>query len=361
MCGALTFAATPPPLRRTNQHRRTRRINTQRHSHHSNTRCRRIKDANGIPLQPDLILAGQGEGKRIWVDAKSHAYTSSYSDATRKWNPIESRKNSKKVSLHRQFYLDRFASAQTLDTEFWANAKLTKLGGAETGEAALPYRPATIKWWYQVWDDQEKREYHPPRNKGDTTKPTPIPVPLHTSWLKPSELVKLTPRFEALQKYLTSLPDTHVDVIQLTLGMKDIHAENNTYQGQQVGKNNRDIAPFTLPFALAQVAGSTAKEKAIDAMMAKLVPEKYRKWITKENLTEEDIKAMRAELEKEVDRVFGVFADAVNAADRFTPEWWKRIEDKAGDYIDGAVGDDLLEKLGNIELPEGLGFCTGEE
>ena len=136
-----------------------------------------------------------------------------------------------------------------------------------------------------------------------------------------------TEEYRALQTYLTTLPRTgNANVFQATLGMDEVIKENKQYQAQQVGRNDRVIVPFTLPFALKQIAGETIKDEVINKLQKEFLPEEYRQWLDGD-LSAEDLKAMRERLQAEIDKLIGPIAKVMNKLDEYTPEQYKEFED----------------------------------
>jgi len=312
--------------------------------------------------RPDLILAGDGVGQRIWVEGKSWLYNSDRYGTSRlntkvfkKYDPVKEGKHSHIENAHRQFFQDRIASAGTLNTEFWNVS-----GAGALLPAVKALRPTSHKTWIQVWDwegSDNKRTYYeykkgaPPR-RIRTINP-------HTAWMTTNQAQSgaLTSHFKNLQGYFTELPKTTSGVFKATLGMADPVTNNEAYTRGQKGQK-KDIAPFYLPDAILQVANQSAKDLVMKKIQDELLPEEYKQWLNGD-ISEESLAEIRMRLILETERILGsagtVLREMRELKDK-SPDWVKwtlqkidDAEESMADYVDGWAGEELMEYIGSID------------
>jgi len=114
-----------------------------------------------LQRKPDLVLEGDGSGKRTWVEFKSWKYnrTSSsggpvYLDGDdlnkkvfKQWNGVSTTKQTGyTASANHQHFLDFAASSNVLANEYWADQ------GADYQE----WKPKKHTTWMQIWQDGEE-------------------------------------------------------------------------------------------------------------------------------------------------------------------------------------------------------------
>lgn len=76
--------------------------------------------------------------------------------------------------------------------------------------------------------------------------------------------------------------------------------------------------------------------------------------------SEEQLEELKAKISQEVAESFGVFEEIFSALDDITPDQIEELENKFADYVRGYVGDDVLEFMRDIEVPEMSGLCDSE-
>jgi len=248
------------------------------------------------------------------------------------------------------------ASAGTLNTEFW-NVR----GDGELDPEVKALRPTSHKTWIQVWDwtgpDSERTYYE--YKKGAQPRPI-LTINPHTAWMTTSQAQNgtLTTHFEGLQKYFIKLPKIdNESVLKVTLGMNNLTNDNKVYSDRQVG-GKKDIAPFYLPDALIQVAGSSAKDLVMTKIQDELLPEEYKQWLDGD-ISEESLEAIRLRLTLETERILGpagtVLREMRELKDK-SPDWVKwtlqqidDAEESMADVADGWLGDELMDYIGSID------------
>lgn len=285
-----------------------------------------VGNYSGSPHQrkPDLILNGDGDSERTWVELKSWKYNgrttspvymragsdSLRSDLFPNWNG-KSRSKSLKytTSAQKQKFLDFVATQNALDSEFWAD------------KAPNPtMKPDETVTWVQVWKPGERRWRALTKAANGKYKLEDRETVRHvaTPWLDDNDIsdklviTGVSKQFMALQKYLTTAPSLDDDAFETSTGMSRFDYEK-LYQSTQVSSSvaeysQSSVRPFTLLSFYVHEAGESVGSNMRALILDQFGGGKYKELaaaIDSGQLSKETIEQLRDEITDEILELLG--------------------------------------------------------
>ena len=323
----------------------------------------RVKHYGNSPHKraPDLILEGEGSGKRYWVELKSWRFKSNYVNANKtlnagrfpRWNG-KSRSTRLKYTTqaHRQHFLDFAAEQDALLADYWNTNR------ADPRDRDL--KPASHRTWMQVWKS-EQREFVPFRKKGRKSPGPRQVINVATPWIDTARVPLINTRFRLLQEFLTSAPSKiSAGAYKQSIGYaRSEHARR--YQQRNIGRLDGTVAPFTLSYMLLTELGNSQAEldKISRGLEADLGSSELGQFLGLDNLSDEQVAALRKVIQDKVEENLGFIKPILDKLDKVTPDKVIEYENKVQDYINGWLGDSAQGLAREIELPESLfdTFC----
>lgn len=314
--------------------------------------------------QPDLILAGNAEEQRYWIEFKSWSKGEKYvksgklNSSFKAWD-LARNVNGQFKHAHKQHFLD-YATSRGKLRPVWADLAEFYPNNKEIDrDINLELRAKTYRTWIQTWEQYDKaREYQVFKKEGKKWKVAnkTIPVYRHRPWINKSGVITDTDitvsDFDLLQNYLTQAPDRiNNDGFEVTIGYKKSDHWNQ-YGVKQVGKNNSTVAPFTLKNMMVIEVGDAIAKQTIDQLSEQIANSEFANYLGGGELSAEQIAALRSQVEAKVLENMGVVGDVLETVNDITPDWWLSIEESLQDAIAGAIGDDARDMLANFEVPE---------
>lgn len=328
-----------------------------------------LKRYTGSPYQrkPDLVLKGEGSGKRQWVELKSWRYNKKYLNKNGTglnqsdfplWDGFSKSledEDGGKVALkyttnaHRQHFLDFVAARDELTDDYWLKEK---------NGAYFQNKPSSYRTWLQIWKPgkREWRELIKDTNGKYKLEKAVTTINVATPWIGKDKLVTTTSKeFRALQKFLTAAPKgMNINAFKNSVGYP-LKEHESKYTNKQVasdlaGLSGSTVVPFNVPTFLAlEVGNSTGKE-----LMKKLFEEfgnddfsELQKAIADGNFTEEQIDELRENLTNKMIELLGPWkylaVDIPLLSD---------LENAVFDAFTGEEVEELRQMAANIELPE---------
>ena len=316
-----------------------------------------------------MILAGEEEGKRYWVELKSWMYKPEYLDTAgglrRSDFPVLDgsalRRNlNSRAQAHRQHFLDYAASRDPLKNPYWNSLP----------QNVRDAKPAIHRTWVQVWKNTPVRKYQPAKKKGQP-KPDEVAIKMDTPWMEEDGVV-LGPNgpFERLQRYLTQAPGERMpnDPFEATIGYRKIDHDRN-YQFANVGKLPSTVAPFTLRNAIVMEMGASAADQVLEDLRKQIGGSDLQEFMD-DNLTDEQKEKLRKKIQDEFEKNLGVLKDiqdkVADVEEALLPEFIRQALETAQGAVDSGVealgGDALRNALNEIQVPDSLNdfFCEAE-
>lgn len=319
------------------------------------------QDYDGSPHQrkPDLVLEGEGGGKRRWVELKSWRYQTKYLTKNGKklyaeYFPLwdgESRGNDVKrytTKAHKQAFLDYAATRNALQEDYWEEQSFSE------------FKPNKHTTWIQVWKPGVREWRELKRENGRyTLGKKKVTINVATPWLDKDDMTNgvvtgISPQFRALQRYLSSAPKMRAEAFKDSIGYA-LSEHEKEHVEKQVTENVTDLAtttirPFTLSTFFALEAGESAgrqlKQEIYDEFGDSELAE-LQKAIDSNTLTEEQVEALRQEITDKALEIIGplkyLAVDIPLLSD---------LENAVVDLFTGDEIDELRKYAAEFELPE---------
>ena len=307
--------------------------------------------------KPDLVLAGNGEGERTWVEFKSWLYNQSILDKAEYWKGFKSESDRQYTNANRQYILDFAATRDSLQAAYWD----------KQNPFLQSVKPGRHLTWFQVWKGgvREWRELKKGANGKYYLEEKSIHRSVSRPWISTDEIVTTVDNnFQKLQRFIAGVgSELKSDVYETSIGYaKSMH--NVNHRDKQVSSNFADllqsnIRPFNVKTFLALELGSESGDQ-----VAKLKKELYdaigegdfarlQEAIDENRLTEEQIKQMRELISEQIDTMLGPLeyllfdipgmSDLENAlADSLLGE---ELEEARKAIVDYDLPEDILENL----------------
>lgn len=311
--------------------------------------------------KPDLVLYGEGEGQRTWVEAKSWMFKPKYFNSTTNtldptifspWNGYsKTGSNNFRTNAHRQFFLDYTATLDNLNSAYWE----------EKGLFLSSVKPGEHVTWLQVWNydvrsykelerDSDGRGYQLAK-KLKTIRPA-------EPWIETGGAITQVPvKFRQLQKYLSSAPmGIKREAFETTVGYP-LGEHGRQYQNSQISNSvaslhNSTIQPFTVVNFLAREVGTNGVKDLWKDVLQEFAGERFaelKSAIATGEISEEQMNQLREELTEEMVEILGPWRHLTVRIPILS-----HIEDAAADAILGDEVDALRKAAAEFELPESL-------
>jgi hypothetical protein len=333
----------------------------------------KYKHTSNSPHQrkPDLVMKGEGDQKRLWVELKSWRYNNYLEGA--KTNPGNNLKsnlfplwdgNSKSdtnkdgkskgkytFNAHRQYFLDFAASRDALLSEYWED-------GEEDGRLNKPSQHRT---WFQVWEPGKRKWKKLERVNGKYKLTEEVPtINVATPWIGKDDVVagivrSTTPQFRALQDYLTSAPmSIRPDVYLATIG-KPLSQHKENFQQNEITHSFSDfskahVLPYTVKtFYVLELGERNAKlawKKMAEGFGNKEFAE-LESAIQSGEISEVQIEALQEKLTAIIEELLGPVKYLTVRIPLLSD-----VEDYAADQIIGDELDSAREAIAEQKLPE---------
>ncbi|WP_143595700.1 COG1470 family protein [Tamilnaduibacter salinus] len=317
---------------------------------------------DGAPHQrkPDLVLAGDGLGERIWVETKSWRYDTAKNKRKylnsdnrtlnggifRNWDGVRKTK-SYTMAAQKQYFLDYAATRPNLKMDFWEQQPFEE------------FKPSEHVTWFQVWKN-EKRTWKVLERHGNSyrlSKKKTATRSVANSWIDQSGIVrKTTPQFRALQRFLARAPrGMQSDAFRTSIGYPENQHDERHANGQ-IANNFSEIASSTIrPFNLQTFYAIEAGEGAVDTMTSAVIDQfgggefaQIQKKIASGEFDEADIDELREKIVEEVESLLGPLE--LLLVDVPGLSW---LENKIADAILGDSVESARKTVAELEIPYG--------
>ena len=306
---------------------------------------------NKFLRKPDLVLAGEGEGKRSWIEFKSWLYNPAALQKATHWQGRKSESDCQYTNANRQHFLDFAASQDALLDEYWVPA----------GRILEDIKPNKHRTWFQIWKGgaREWRELKKDNNGKYYLNEQPIIRSVSRPWIDSEDIVgTVDANFQKLQKFLAGVSrELKGGMYKTSIGFEK--SEHNTeYRDKQVATNfaqllESNIRPFNIKTFLALELGSQS-----DELVAKVKAEIYKaigdgdfarlqKALDDNRLTEAQIEQLRERISDEINTYLGPLQYLL-----FDIPGLSYLEDKLADAVIGEELEAARKKAVEYELPE---------
>lgn len=322
---------------------------------------------------PDLIMKGEKAEKRYWIEFKSwrrgknFKRTSDGSISIKPWK-LAIKTSSQYPHAHKQHFLDLAAVRGELTSVWEGEVDLKRGAYTIDRDENLEMRANKNRTWIQVWKaDAVARKYMPLEKVNDKWRVSEKTIPLKRAspWISAGvgDIITVNQieenKFDLVQQYLTQIPGV-IDnrEFKTTIGYeKDEH--ENKYTKDQVGKTHSTVAPFTLMNMLAVESSDAAADKIVELLAEQISNSEFANFMGGSGVSADEIEELRKNIEDKVIEQMGALGETLNTVDKYTPQWYKDLEEGVQERLAGALGDDFRDVLANFEVPETFSdqFC----
>jgi len=153
---------------------------------------------------------------------------------------------------------------------------------------------------------------------------------------------------------LAALPEGETKAVMKSLNLTG--ASDNAFYINSVRGSADVVAPFTFFGALTDIGGDSLKNTVSNKIIEEILPPEYKELVNGE-LTAEDVLVIKDRIMSELDYILGPIGDVLDVLDAVTPEMLNEMEESAAEYLDGYIGDWIMEELEEYEAPATSEFC----
>ncbi|AJD48640.1 hypothetical protein S7S_11140 [Isoalcanivorax pacificus W11-5] len=319
-----------------------------------NRRGELVRHGHPFYRKPDLVLAGEGNQKRYWIEVKSWMYRNP--SRFTHWDGRQTRGLDFRQAAHRQHFYDFVASRDALREDYW--------DVEYKNDPDMQIKPARHRLWFQMWK-AERRTWRKlkktPNGRYRLSEETETKN-VATPWIDaPSPLQPLGAtddrlgRFAELQEFILQRP-LNIDAVAFKHSTGMNAEEYRRYILRQSGQGlakwrDSTVAPFSLGTFFAIEAGDAGRDLT-KRLMDELGGNDFadlQKALSDGEFSQEQIEEFRVLIGDQIDELLGPLEYLF-----FEIPLISRAENAAADWVLGEEVEALQEWVADVSLPTWL-------